>query len=477
MLPVSPATADLAPGPATEGTVRGAARLPWRQWRLPASYFVCCYVVLLLGIPSVLIFGPLGSPGTPANILGLAILLWWIAGTIGGHNAVRGITGYRVVVGLFAATVLGSYGAAMASGWYSPPSLRSGISDYTLMVPSVTELAAVQISAADRGLIAVAAWLGITLLAAEGLRSWADLELVVKWLTLLGAYMAVLGLVQYLTGLSIASLYTFPGLTANSDFGSVASRSVLNRVSATAAHPIEFGVIMAAVLPLALHRTVHEWGNRWALLPTVLIAVSAGLSVSRSAVLSIVVALAVMFAGWPGAWRKRSLLLLPFAVVAMRVAFPGLLGTLYALFANLDADPSISGRTKDYDAVSMLWSDHPLMGRGFFTLVPQFYRILDNMYLLLLVEVGIIGLAAALVLFVTAFLSARAARSRALDPRSRHLALSLSASLAGLLLALGTFDALVFSMTAGMLFLLMGMAAATWRITCVERKRARDGSS
>ncbi|MBC2931415.1 O-antigen ligase family protein [Nocardioides sp. zg-1228] len=442
---------------------------------LPAVHFLCAYVVLLLGLPSVLIFAPLGSPGTPANIWGLGILLWWVLATLGGQNRVSGLTWYRVVVGAFAGTVLMSYASAMAHGWYSPGHLRRGISDWTLMVPSVTELADVQVSAADRGLVAVFAWVGITLLAAEGLRTWQELERVITWLAALGAFMAVLGLVQYLTGFSITSLYVIPGLSANSEFGSVASRSVVNRVSATAAHPIEFGVIMAALLPLSLHRTVYEWGNRWALTPTILIAVSAGLSVSRSAVVSTIVALVVILVGWPNKWRIRALVLLPFAIVAMRGAFPGLLGTIYALFANLGNDPSISGRTTDYDAVSLLWSQGPVLGRGFFTFVPQFYRILDNMYLLLLLELGIVGLLCTIVLFVTGFLSARAARSRAPDERSRHLGLCLSASLLGLFVALGTFDALVFSMTAGALFLLLGLSAAAWRLSRQQRTAAHDG--
>ncbi|MCW2739250.1 O-antigen ligase family protein [Nocardioides sp.] len=450
----------------------GVAEAAARRRHLPAAHLVCVYVVLLLGLPSVLIFAPLGSPGTPANIWGLGALLWWVLATLGGHNPVRGLTWYRCATGLFVVAVLCSYAAAMAHGWYSPAHLRRGINDFTLMVPSVTELADVQVSAADRGLVAVFAWVGITLLAAEGLRSWRELERVISWLVFLGAFMSVLGIVQYLTGLSITSLYAIPGLSANSEFGGVASRSVVNRVSATAAHPIEFGVVMAALLPLALHRTVHEWGNRWALLPTVLIAVSAGLSVSRSAVVSTVAALFIVLLGWPARWRIRALALLPFAVVAMRSAFPGLLGTIYALFSNLGNDPSISGRTTDYDAVAMLWGQSPTFGRGFFTFVPQFYRILDNMYLLLLLELGVVGLVCTLVLFMTGFLSARAARSRALDARSRHLGLCLSASLAGLLLALGTFDALVFSMTAGTLFLLLGLSAAAWRLSAEERGAA-----
>ena len=64
--------------------------------RVPAVGILCLYITLRLCIPSVLIFAPLGSPGTPANMLGMAALIWWVCATIGGQNPVRGLTPTRV---------------------------------------------------------------------------------------------------------------------------------------------------------------------------------------------------------------------------------------------------------------------------------------------------------------------------------------------------------------------------------------------
>jgi polysaccharide biosynthesis protein PslJ len=459
-------TEDAAPDAGT----RGRARLPRS---MPAVGFVCAYVVLLLGVPAVLIFAPLGSPGTPANMLGMAALVWWLAATVGGLNPVRGLTTFRVCLALLVLGVLGGYASGAASGWYAPPHVRAGINDWMLMAPSIVETTQAQLSAADRGLLAVVGWVGVSLLVAEGLRSWADLDRVVSWITWVGAYMAALGLLQYTTGINIAPYYDIPGLSANWDFGSVASRSVLNRVSATASHAIEYGVVLATILPLAVHRTIHRWGERWALFPTLLIGVGATLSVSRSAVLCIVVAFLVLLAGWPNRWRLRALAVAPFAVVALRAGFPGLVGTIYSLFESLDEDPSIDGRTQDYEAVTYLVGERPLLGRGFFTFLPQYYRILDNQYLLLLIELGILGTLAVLVYLVAGLLSARAVKARALDPAHRHLGLCLSAGSAGMLLSLATFDTLAFSMAAGTLFLMLGMSFAAWRLTAEER-RARE---
>ncbi len=244
------------------------------------------------------------------------------------------------------------------------------------------------IDAADRGLISFGAWIGIVLVTADGVRSWQDLDRLVRWLTTIAAFVAALGIVQFFTGMDIAGLFVIPGLTPNSDFGAVASRSVLNRVASTAAHPIEYGVVLAALFPLALHRTIFRWGQRYAMVPTFLIGVGMFLSVSRGAVLAVAVALVVLLIGWPWPWKVRALTILPFAVVGLRVAIPGLVGTLVSFFANAETDPSVEGRTQDYAAVHVLWAEHPYFGRGLFTFVPQYFRILDNEYLMLLVELG-----------------------------------------------------------------------------------------
>jgi hypothetical protein len=432
---------------------------------MPAVMVVCVYVALLLGIPSVLIFRPLGSPGTPANMLGMVALTWWACATIGGQNPVRGLNPIRISAALIACAVLLAYANGTGSGWFAPPAVRSGIDNWTLLAPTVDEVTAVVSKAADRGLLSVVGWLGILLLASEGMRSWRDIDTVVNWISALGSFMAGLGIIQFFTGLDIAGLYVIPGLSPNSDFGAVASRSVLNRVASTAAHPIEYGVVLAAIFPIVLHRTIFRWGERWALTPTFLIGLGMFLSVSRGAVVAMLAALLVLLIGWPARWKLRALAIMPFAIVGLRLAIPGLVGTLLSFFVNADKDPSVEGRTQDYAAVHLLWHEHLWFGRGLFTFVPQYFRILDNEYLLLLVELGAIGLGMFVVALLIGYFCARATHHHAPDPRSRNIGLSISAGLFGLLVAHATFDGLGFPMAAGITFLLTGLGGATWRLT------------
>ncbi|KQW48835.1 hypothetical protein ASC77_08895 [Nocardioides sp. Root1257] len=441
---------------------------------MPAVAIVVAYAVLLLCIPSQLIFGPLGAPGTPANMVGIAGLLWWACATIAGQNPVRGLTPTRFVVLLLTCAVLAAYVNGMVKGWYAPPNMRANTDElWTLVTPTVDETTTAMISAADRGLLSFAGWMGVVLVTAEGLRSWRDLDLLVEWLCWLGSFVAVLGLVQFFTGYDIAALFQIPGLTANAAFGEVVSRSVLNRVSATAVHPIEFGVVMGCLFPLALHRALMRWGSRAATFPALLIGVAAFISVSRSAVLVVGAAFIVLLIGWPARWRWNALMLAPVAVVGLRLAIPGLVGTLYSLFSNLQNDPSVKGRTGDYSVVMGLYEQHAVLGRGLFTFVPRYYRILDNQYLMVLVELGVVGLVSCLLFFIVSFFSARRAARHALRPESRHLGLAVSASLVGMALAYATFDAWGFPMAAGMTFLLAGICGATWRLTSEEERRVR----
>lgn len=439
---------------------------PWAsRWdrlpRIDAATFLIVYCGLLLLVPSRLIVGPIGAAGTPASLWGMFGLLWWICACIAGQ-----VTGLRSpirwAIGLMVAAVMASYALAMAHGWYAPPDVRQ-ITDfvYGAVPPTAGEITEKMMSAADRGLLALAGWVGIVLVASDGLRSWAQLDRLIKWIVRFATIVASLAIVQFFTGLDIGNL-AIPGLIANQDFGAVDARSILNRVSSTAIHPIEFGVVIAGIFPFALHRSIHNVRSPLAWLPTVIMGVAIPMSVSRSAVIVLAVATAIIFMGWPWKWRRRALLILPIATVGLKASIPGLLGTVRALFTNLGNDPSTTGRTDDYMVVFDIFADHPWLGRGLFTFVPQYYRTLDNQVLVTLLELGGIGFVVTIGVFFLAYLCARSARRRSSDEH-RHLSLAISASIAGVSLSYLTFDVWTFPMAAGLSFLLLGLSGATWR--------------
>lgn len=437
--------------------------------RLGAEWVILLYLFCLLCIPSRLVFAPLGSLGTPANVVALLALLWWFLATIGGQNPVRRITPLRIGVLLLTLAVLVAAVAGTAKGWWAPPSLRQASDeDWTLIPVTGSELVSKMTSAIDRGLVTYAGWVGILLMTAEGMRSWAGVDRVLTWGVRLACVPATIGIAQFYFDLDLARLIEIPGLSASSDIGAIDSRSVLNRVSSTATHPIEFGVAMVSFSFLALHRAIFK-RRLLTWLPVVLIGLAAAMTVSRSAILAGALGGVVLFVAWPTAWRRRAIIALPFAVVGVRLAAPGLVGTIRSLFENLGNDPSITGRTSDYGPVVALFAENPWIGRGLFTFVPRYYRIIDNQVLMILLEIGVMGLLAFLVLTLAAILEARLVLKRSAIFERRMVAAVLLAALAAVLGSYFTFDAWSFPMVGGLTFLLLGLCGAIGGLECVDR--------
>lgn len=438
--------------------------------QLPALVFLVIYVGLLLVIPTRLVIPQLGAPGTPANLWAILGLLIWTTMTLGGLNP-AGRSPMRTGGAILGGSVLLSYVAGHFSGWLQPADIHQS-SDQQWQSVGVEQLTQAMVSASDRGLLAFAGWAGVLLMTVDGLRSWRDLETLVAWLVRFTGVSAALGVIQYFTGLNIAAMIQVPGLSPLAELVTY-ERSVVTRVVGTAGHPIELGVVMAAVLPLALHhslfrRTFGSW------IPTALIGLVVLMSVSRSAVVVAAGAMIVLFIGWPNKWRVTLLVAAPFALLAGRAALPGLLGTIRALFASFSFDPSVAGRTDDYPFAWRAFSENPLLGQGLFTWVPMYYRTLDNQFLVLLLELGLIGTFAFAGIALTGVICGISCRVRAHSMSRGHLGLAFAAGLIGLSLSYATFDALGFRQAAGMTFLLLGLAGASWRLAPYLDTRTPD---
>ncbi|WP_181311584.1 O-antigen ligase family protein [Nocardioides campestrisoli] len=455
--------AERAPTPAR----RGAA--------LPAVSLLVLYLALLLLIPSELVLAEVGSAGTPANLLGLAFLLWWVCARLGGQVSAR-LTPMHLALGVLVLCVLLALVNGLAHGWTRPVDIRQDFDEvWTLLPVTETELFDKSVLGAMRGLIALGSWVGVALLIIDGIRSWPDLDRVIDVLVGLCAVVAALGIYQYFTGDNLARHVQVPGLSPTYDVGVSISRSVLNRVSATTTHPIEFCVVLTTVLPLALHRAFHPRRTgtvRRVLtvyLPAALIALAIPMAVSRSGIVALGTAMLVLFVGWPANRRLWLLVLAPPAAVLMRSALPGLLGTIRSLFTQSLTDPSVTARTDDYGTTLALYSEHALLGRGAFTFIPQYYRVLDNQLLLNLIELGILGLTATLGVFATGYYLARHAKRHADSEEHRHLGLALSAAIAAMFIAYFTFDAWGFAKTGAVTFVLLGLAGALYRLEHTAR--------
>lgn len=396
------------------------------------------YLVLLFAVPSKLVIGPLGSAGAPSMVAGLASLLLWVLLGVGTSRATPWSNHpVRTALGLFLFAVGVSYVLAMSR-------------------PIVSG----EVSPSDVALLSLLAWSGTLLLAHDGIADPARRDLLVWRLALAGGALAVLGLAQFVVGELFVDRINLPGLTLTSPY-ELGERNGRVRPQGTATHPIEYGVLVTMLLPLALHvgfqHTERKALVRWAPAAASLALVPA--TGSRSAYVGAAVGLVIMLIGWNGPRRRRMLGVTVAGAVAGIVVAPGMLTSILSLFTGASEDPSVASRTGSFSLAGDFIARDPVFGRGLGSFLPT-YRIFDNQYLLLLVTVGVVGTAlfcGIAVAAVRALLRARS-RTRLTDARSYDLALALIASVAVGFVSLFFFDAFAFPMTMGALFLVVGLA-------------------
>lgn len=414
-------------------------------WRPDGAAVLGFVLVSAYVLPARLVLVGLGAAGRPALVLGVALLAWWALTSLLPGRFPPGPQPVRVGVWFFLVTFL----ISMALGF----------------ARALTEA---EISSTDRSLLRYLGLVGITLVACDGIRSRARLDSLLRVLLGAGAFMAVVGSLQFLVGVDVTPRLRLPGLTQNGDLIGIAGRGAgFNRVAGTAGHYIEFGVLLALLVPIALHFGLY---SRTRLRRATFMACAAFFvlasfySVSRSAVVGLGVAALFTATGW--AWRRKANLaaLGVLFIIGVQAVQPGLLGTLRSLFRNIENDPSVEGRTNDYAVISPLIAERPWFGRGPGTYSPEQYVLLDNQWLNWLVTGGVIGVVALLVLFLTGVVLAERTGRWARSEEDRNLGRAIGASLIGAAVISFTFDSFSFTTFAVTVFALIGAAGALWRL-------------
>lgn len=414
--------------------------------RNTALQILTFWVVVLLVVPSRLVVGAMGGAGTPAELIGLALAAWWLTMRVMSprtHDSSRPV---QVAGLMFAAAVVASYIAAASR-----------------------PIDAAELRAADMGVLSVVAWLGIMFVAADGPADRSELDTLLRRLCLGGGLLGLLGILQFLTGDAFTNYINIPGLTSNNALTSILSRGGLNRPAGTALHPIEYGAVLTTILPLTLHYALIDKHRglvaRW--FPVATIAVAVPISISRSAIISSIVVLLLLIPTWAPKTRRLAVAAIITFSGMMYVASPGLVRTLSNLFSGISSDPSAQSRTGSYSLAWSFISREPLFGRGFPTFLST-YRILDNQYLGVMIDMGFVGLLALLSFFITGFVTARRTRRASAEPEVRSLAQALAASVAAAAWSFAVFDAFSFPMATSLLFMILGAVACLHRVSSYD---------
>src|ERR1700728_988351 len=266
-----------APGPAAllpdqDADVGRPAR------RIDAVTLLSCYVLLLMAIPSSLVIGSLGAAGSPASLLAVAVLCWYlVARQHPGLGLDRGRQPVRVAATIFAGVVVAAY--ISASRHAVPADQQSG---------------------ADRGLIVLAGWVVVLALAADGIDRADRLRTLLRRIGILATAMAALGVIEFCTGVDLTKYILIPGLSVHQQVTDLMSREGLPRVTATASQPLEFSAVLAMSLPIALHHArfapavlrVRRWSQ------VALITVALPMTGSRSAFFGLAVICILLIPTW-----------------------------------------------------------------------------------------------------------------------------------------------------------------------------------
>jgi hypothetical protein len=407
-------------------------------------------VVLLMLVPARYRIAPLGAAGTPGALIGLLAFFFWLLRLVTRREPQGpGPRPLRWAMIGVTVSVLLSYVAL----FFRPHDVVEG-------------------KAADRGLITLVAMLGFALFTAELIDTRAALDKIMRVVVGTGAVVAGLGVVQFFTRIDVAGKLKLPGFTFVPS-NAMDSRAGFVRIMSTVSHPIELSVVLAMLLPLALFVAFGAGTRRrWWWLCVALIGAAVPMTVSRTGVLGLAVALGVALPFWDHTRRLLVLLWTGIGMVAMRLAVPGLMGTLRSFLFTPAGDPSLASREVGRAQAIVYWQERPWLGRGFGTFLPQRYTYLDNQMLLSLVETGVLGLVANLTVFGTAAALAFQTRARATGPervRDRELAAALLAALAVSFSSWFTYDALSFPTSRGLTLLVVGLIAAQWVV--VTRRR------
>jgi O-antigen ligase len=408
--------------------------------RLDATTILTGYLVLAFFVPSNLALPALGGVGTPANVFALLGLLWYLATWLGGGILpAPGTRLPRVVMCVLAAAVLLSY-----------------------LADATRDSSHEEVLGADRGLIGLGVWVALVVLASAGIQERSRLETLMRRLVVLGTVVALIGYYDFFAATNIADSIHIPGLQSSTAGISAMDRGSFTRPRSTTAHPLEFGGMLAILVPFAVHQAFdpvrrHAGAlRRWA--PVAIMAGALPLTVSRTSIIGVFIVILVMVPRWKPQRRWAAIGIVLGSVAGFKVIIPGLIGTITNLFASFlsNSDSSTQARTVKYSAIVPYLSERPWFGRGFGTFTPDLYFFTDNQYMLTLAETGIVGLVALLALFVTGIHQGGAIRRLARTESDRELGQAFLASALVALVISATFDALSFPMYAGMFFLTLG---------------------
>jgi hypothetical protein len=440
----APGRADREPTPAPPPLARPAAD-DWPHTTRALPWMVAGFIAMLWLLPINAITVQASLPvdlKLDRLVLPVIVVTWLLSLAAGGPGAPRWrFTKLHAAVAAFV-------GVAFLSVVLNAPSL-AGALEFSLAIKKLTLLAA---------------FFSIFLLVASVVRPTETRSFMT--LTLALAVTCALGVLwEYRFGTNL--FYTWSGRLFpsffqvtpldTSGFDEIGRRAVAGPADLS----LEVVGMLSMALPIALVRVMHSKRSRERILCGIAACVLLGAMVAtyrKSALLApLTVCLILAY------FRRRELLrLAPLGVVvllAIPALAPNALGSVLDQFApNRLGVSTVSDRVSDYDAIRPDLLSHLAFGRGFGSYEHTTYRVLDNDLLMRVVETGLLGLAAYVLMLLLA-IGAAVPVIRGRDPSRAPPALAIAAAAGAFLVLSALFDIMSFPHGPYILMILFGFLA------------------
>ena len=399
--------------------------------------FLCLLIPIL---PSFVVpAGPLKSNGSPAKLI--AVLLFGLA--VLGFVLIRRPAPTRTV----------QPGVVIILVYFLLQLLLYGVG---LMTPPDATVEASR----TRALINLFANVGVALFVIIRIRTRRQRDILLGCLAVGLGFACLAGLLQGWTHIDLRFFFQPPGFVVNTEDLDLAVRGGVKRVVGTSPHPIEFSILSAVAVPLAIYfaHKATGWQVRLAaVLLCGLALVSMPGAVSRTGVIALGVALLVYMWHFKvrqilGALVVGAVVLVGYIVFAAGVAI-----ALWGSITGAAEDDSIHDRIADYAQVSRTFQEHPLFGLGLGGAPVSVYGLLDNEWLQAIVQGGIVGVASMILLLVGGICGFNAALRSAKTPREKDQAYLLGSMFLAIAVCSFFFDLFSFQQATRILFLVFGL--------------------
>lgn len=302
-------------------------------------------------------------------------------------------------------------------------------------------------------------------------RTWHEIDTALVMLVGCGTIVAAFALFEARTGINVFNHLSrvMPILHQHAG-GFLVARGGRLRALASAQHPIALGAMLVLLLPYVTYLSTRGHRRLW-LGCGGLLALGAISTVSRTAILMLVVEAIVFLRLRPAQTRRLWPLLLPL-LIGVHLAVPGAVGALKSAFLpkggivaqqQSGANTRGSGRLADLSPSLAEASNGLILGQGAGTRIvedgpKQNADILDDQWLGLLLETGLAGV------IVYFWLIRRALRRTAAGAREDHsekglLLTASTASVAAYAVGMLTFDAFSFIQVTFVFYILLALSS------------------